>query len=72
MYEEITCPICGASELHPDGNKLLIRANKIQSHDGKWRSHCLVCAGWYDEALNEKPYDFRGRPHGYNPLNGWF
>ena len=49
---EIICPHCGATELHPNNtNMLLIRAYKVEA-GGVWHSQCLVCSGAYDAALN--------------------
>jgi len=49
--EELVCPKCGAKEMHPDGDKLLIRGHKVW-RDGSWWSKCLVCSGYYDKDLN--------------------
>lgn len=57
---ELTCPKCGAHEMHPDGGKLLIRAYKVDNY-----SQCLVCAGYYDKDLNETPDNF-------DRTKGWF
>jgi hypothetical protein len=46
--ESICCPQCGCSEMHPDGDKVLIRAYKVYSAN-QWWSECLVCSGEYDE-----------------------
>lgn len=46
------CPNCGANEMHPTMNQLLIRGFKVQMDDGHWWSQCLVCAGFYDKDLN--------------------
>ena len=45
---ELECPQCGCGEMHPDGDKLLIRAHKV-CENGHWLSECLVCSGEYDE-----------------------
>lgn len=45
------CPKCGAGEMHPFRELLLIRAYKVYDDEGAW-SQCLVCAGAYDEDLN--------------------
>ena len=64
VNNSLRCPKCGSPEMHPDGDKLLIRGYKV--HDGKcWRSQCLVCAGYYDKDL--KVIDQWARPEG-----GWF
>ena len=66
MYvSDLHCPTCGAEELHPTEHKLLIRGFKIQDEAGKWLSHCLVCAGYYDEHLVELPTPT-------HPNLGWF
>ncbi len=41
----LTCPHCGAPETNESGDSLLIRAYKV-FENGKWFSHCLVCAGY--------------------------
>lgn len=61
---EVKCPKCGAEEMHPDGDKLLIRGFKVH-HDNHWWSQCLVCAGYYDADLNYT--NDAGNPDG-----GWF
>lgn len=61
----ITCPHCDATEMHPDGDKLLIRAFKVEMGDGHWWSQCLVCAGYYDSDLKETPDNF-------DRDKGWF
>jgi len=48
----IQCPTCSATEMHPDGKRLLIRADKVCVR-GRWLSQCLVCSGYYDSQLNE-------------------
>jgi hypothetical protein len=64
QVSEVHCPNCGAEEMHPDGDKLLIRGFKV--HDGvAWRSQCLVCAGYYTADL--KVIDPNAKPTG-----GWF
>jgi hypothetical protein len=63
----IQCPTCGSEEMHPDGDKLLIRAYKVQLRDGRWRSHCLVCAGHYNN-----PTDLVLTPENYDENKGWF
>ncbi len=45
------CPTCGAGEMHPTKELLLVRAYKVTDQEGDW-SQCLVCAGAYDEDLN--------------------
>ena len=62
---DIQCPECSSPELHPDGDKLLIRAFKLM-RGGRWQSQCLVCAGYYDEELR-----FKGEDAG-SPAAGWF
>lgn len=54
------CPRCGAPEMHPDGDKVLIRGYKVD-HD----SQCLVCSGYYDDDLNVP--DLHAKTSG-----GWF
>ena len=46
--KDLKCPMCGAEEMHPDGDKILIRGFKVQLRDGHWWSQCLVCSGYYD------------------------
>ncbi|KKL70834.1 hypothetical protein LCGC14_2100970 [marine sediment metagenome] len=58
------CPTCGSPEMHPDGDKLLIRVYKVYQDGLEW-SQCLVCAGYYDKDLNV--IDEAARPTG-----GWY
>jgi len=50
--------------MHPDGDKLLIRHEKVHA-DGAWHSQCLVCAGSYDAHLNLTPEH-------YDRSKGWY
>lgn len=68
---ELQCPTCGATEMHPTKNQLLIRAFKVNDGQGWW-SQCLVCAGYYDENLNVKPIGSNGRDPDYDHNLGWF
>lgn len=69
---ELRCPKCGATEMHPDGDKLLIRGYKVEMGDGYWWSQCLVCAGYYAQGLkNGKPI-YRETPEKFNDEKGWF
>lgn len=61
---EVRCPNCGSPEMHPDGDKLLIRAYKVFDDGGTW-SQCLVCAGYYDENL--RVIDMAA-----HPTTGWY
>jgi hypothetical protein len=71
MISEVTCPHCGAKEMHPDGDKLLIRVDKV--HTGtRWWSQCLVCAGYYNEDLTAKPIGVDGLNPDYDRSKGWF
>lgn len=47
----VTCPNCGAEEMHPNGKVVLIRGFKVCDDNGHWWSQCLVCAGYYDKNL---------------------
>lgn len=62
--DPLTCPKCGAVEMHPNGKWLLIRGFKVHTR-GRWWSQCLVCAGYYD--ANLQPIDLMAKPDG-----GWF
>ncbi len=62
--KDITCPTCGAKEMHPDGKRLLVRGFKILTKAGWW-SQCLVCSGHYDK-------DLTSTPENHKPLKGWF
>lgn len=62
---DLICPTCGAEEMHPDGDKILIRGFKIGDDSGYWWSQCLVCAGYYTKDL--KVIDEKMKPEG-----GWF
>jgi len=67
----VQCPKCGAEEMHPDGEKLLIRGFKV--HDaGHWWSQCLVCAGYYNADLTVKPIGKDGLNPDYDHEKGWF
>jgi len=56
---DVKCPTCGANEMHPTEQKLLIRGFKVCDEKGRWWSQCLVCAGYYDKAtLLETPDKF--------------
>ena len=65
MVSDVKCPHCGAGEMHPNGETLLVRAFKVQTESGYWWSQCLVCAGYYDKDLNETRENF-------DPSKGWF
>lgn len=60
----LVCPECGAQEMHPNGEVVLIRGFKVLD-GGHWWSQCLVCAGYYDKDLN---YDNDAG----NAEAGWF
>ena len=68
---DLVCPKCGSKELHPDGDKLLIRGYKVFSC-GRWKSQCLVCAGYYNQDLTVKPIGKNGRDPDYDESKGWF
>jgi hypothetical protein len=61
----ITCPTCGASEMHPDGMHLLIKAYKVCDRLGRWGSQCLVCAGYYNIKLEVTS-------NAFNSKKGWW
>ena len=63
--QKMTCPTCNAEEMHPDGDKLLIRGFKYMDTSGYWWSQCLVCSGGYNNNLV-----FNETKH--NPQKGWF
>ena len=50
IIDDLKCPTCGHSEMHPTEDWLIIRAFKVQNA-GKWYSQCLYCAGYYNEQL---------------------
>jgi hypothetical protein len=62
---KLSCPSCGAGEMHPNGHHLLIRGFKIYDSEGMAWSQCLRCAGWYDANLDETPEN-------YDSQKGWF
>lgn len=65
MANDLTCPRCGAKEMHPEQPpRLLIRGHKVRDAAG-WHSQCLVCAGAYDANLVETPDNYDSR-------RGWF
>jgi hypothetical protein len=68
----VRCPVCGAEEMHPDGDKLLVRGFKRCDKTGYWWSQCLVCAGYYDENLNVRPVGSDGINPDYDRKKGWF
>lgn len=73
IVRDVQCPRCGAGEMHPDGERLLIRGFKVQTEDGHWWSECLVCAGYYNADLTERPRQPGQRyPDGYDKERGWF
>jgi hypothetical protein len=51
IVRDVECPTCGAGEMHPDGEHILIRGFKVCDDDGYWWSQCLVCAGYYSPDL---------------------
>lgn len=59
----LICPMCGAQEMHPDGDKLLIRAYKVDNY-----SQCLACSGYYLMIDGE----YLETPNLHNPKKGWF
>ena len=72
IVKDVACPRCGAGEMHPadigkplSEQRLLIRGFKVSDAKGHWWSQCLVCAGYYDKALNETPKNFTRH-------QGWF
>lgn len=36
VVRDVQCPKCGAGDMHPDGDKLLIRAFKVGDANGYW------------------------------------
>lgn len=60
LEQEPFCPHCHAPEMHPDGDKVLVRAFKVDD----W-SQCLVCSGHYDA-------DWNRTPENHDPEKGWF
>lgn len=62
---DLKCPTCGAEEMHPDGEHILIRGYKVGDEKGYWWSQCLVCSGYYDEDLN-------AIPDNWDRNKGWF
>lgn len=75
---ELTCPTCGAKEIHPTyPHMALIRGYKVGDANGHWWSQCLVCAGYYDADLQPaepmvKDENGRNVPATYDPKKGWF
>lgn len=72
VVRDVQCPKCGAGEMHPDGDKLLIRAFKVGDANGYWWSQCLVCAGYYNPDLTVKPVGADGKNPDYDRNAGWF
>jgi Zn ribbon nucleic-acid-binding protein len=65
IIKSVECPNCGAQEMHPSQDRLLIRGFKVTDENGISYSQCLVCAGYYDSNLNYTPE--KG-----DPEKGWF
>jgi len=66
VVQDLSCPHCGADEMHPDETQLLIRAYKVCDEQGNWWSQCLVCAGYYS------PLALTPTPEKYQAEKGWF
>jgi len=64
IVDILTCPKCGADEMHPNGENVLIRAFKVDTGRG-WESQCLVCSGFYNTDLIPTPDN-----HDWD--KGWF
>jgi hypothetical protein len=47
FVKELTCPVCGAKEVHSNGTHVHIRGFKVHDQN-HWWSQCLVCSGGYD------------------------
>jgi predicted dithiol-disulfide oxidoreductase (DUF899 family) len=63
---DVTCPRCGAEEMHENGEELLqVRGYKVMIGN-TWHSQCLVCSGGYDRINGE----FNENRHDGNA--GWF
>ena len=65
VVDGIQCPSCGSEEMHPNGNRVLIRAFRIQDLDGYWWSQCLVCSELYDEDLVPAPINHNSDKGGF-------
>ena len=63
--QELRCPTCGAGEMHPNGEWLLIRGYKVDN----W-SQCLVCAGYYERNDPKDPGEAIDK--WAKPTGGWF
>ena len=67
----LLCPYCKNSEYHPHlKNSLgqpyvLIRGYSRKDVQGRWWSHCLVCAGAYNKKLEPLAA-------GFSMTKGWF
>lgn len=61
----LQCPKCGACEMHPTQDLLLIHGFKVSDDDGWW-SQCLVCSGGWSKDLSA----FDESKHNGN--KGWF
>jgi hypothetical protein len=72
VVKEVRCPKCGAGEMHPNGQWLLVRGFKVCDKGGYWWSQCLVCAGYYNADLTLKPIGANGRDPDYDHELGWF
>jgi len=66
VKDDLRCPKCGATEMHPDGKHVVIRGFKVEMGDGHWWSQCLRCAGYYNADLSE--YDNNAG----DSKKGWF
>ena len=72
VVKDLVCPKCGAGEMHPDGEHLLVRGFKVCDKHGHWWSQCLVCAGYYNADLTVKPIGSDGINPDYDKTKGWF
>ncbi len=75
VVDGVQCPKCGAGEMHPDGDKLLVRAFKVEDQ-GHWWSQCLVCSGYYEKRRIHdaagKRVEYELTPGRHDPKRGWF
>jgi hypothetical protein len=60
------CPVCGAVEIHPLVDRLVIRCYKYTDEQNRVWSQCLRCSGLWNSDLtvaDESKHD---------PKKGWF
>lgn len=65
VLNAVQCPVCLVGEHHPNNPDWLLIKVRVVEDDGRWFSHCLVCAGMWNKDLKLSPSTYDGR-------KGWF